>query len=173
VTRVLVVDDEPQLLRALRINLRARDYDVDTAPHATAALAAAARHPPDVVILDLGVRGRGDAGRDRIHGAGAGETTLTTPPVPSVPKPFVRERFDHGDQLRRAGCGRGGLRDRLQTCEEFRALATQFDAEVALFVAASLPAQQYPREVSGNQRERHSKDRKRPVVSMGKADCGQ
>jgi two-component system KDP operon response regulator KdpE len=55
VTRVLVVDDEPQLLRALRINLRARDYDVETAPHAAAALAAAARHPPDAVILDLGL----------------------------------------------------------------------------------------------------------------------
>jgi two-component system, OmpR family, KDP operon response regulator KdpE len=55
VTRVLVVDDEPQLLRALRINLRARHYDVDTAPDGAAALAAAARHPPDVVILDLGL----------------------------------------------------------------------------------------------------------------------
>jgi two-component system, OmpR family, KDP operon response regulator KdpE len=54
-TRVLVVDDEPQLLRALRINLRARNYDVETAPDGTAALAAAARCPPDLVILDLGL----------------------------------------------------------------------------------------------------------------------
>ena len=54
-TRVLVVDDEPQLLRALRINLRARHYDVDTAPDGTTALAAAARCPPDLVILDLGL----------------------------------------------------------------------------------------------------------------------
>ena len=54
-TRVLIVDDEPQLLRALRINLRARNYEVDTAPDGAAALAAAARCPPDVVILDLGL----------------------------------------------------------------------------------------------------------------------
>ena len=55
VTRVLVVDDEPQLLRALRINLRARHYDVETAPDGATALAAAARCPPDLVILDLGL----------------------------------------------------------------------------------------------------------------------
>ena len=54
-TRVLVVDDEPQLLRALRINLRARHFEVETAATGTAALAAAGRHPPDLVILDLGL----------------------------------------------------------------------------------------------------------------------
>ena len=54
-TRVLVVDDEPQILRALRINLRVRSYDVDTAATGTQALEAAARHPPDLVILDLGL----------------------------------------------------------------------------------------------------------------------
>ena len=54
-TRVLVVDDEPQILRALRINLRARGYDVDTATDGASALEQAAGHPPDVVILDLGL----------------------------------------------------------------------------------------------------------------------
>jgi two-component system, OmpR family, KDP operon response regulator KdpE len=54
-TRVLVVDDEPQILRALRINLHARGYDVDTAPHGQAALATAGRRPPDLVVLDLGL----------------------------------------------------------------------------------------------------------------------
>jgi two-component system KDP operon response regulator KdpE len=54
-TRVLVVDDEPQLLRALGINLRARRYDVHTAATGSAALATAAAHPPDLVILDLGL----------------------------------------------------------------------------------------------------------------------
>ena len=54
-TRVLLVDDEPQLLRALRINLRARQYEVDTAADGSTALATAARHPPDIVILDLGL----------------------------------------------------------------------------------------------------------------------
>jgi two-component system KDP operon response regulator KdpE len=55
VTRVLIVDDDPGLRRALAINLRARDYDVAVAVDGTSALAAAAQHPPDVVILDLGL----------------------------------------------------------------------------------------------------------------------
>jgi two-component system KDP operon response regulator KdpE len=54
-TRVLVVDDEPQILRALRINLRARNYEVLTATTGTEALEVATRHPPDLVILDLGL----------------------------------------------------------------------------------------------------------------------
>jgi two-component system KDP operon response regulator KdpE len=51
--RVLVVDDEPQILRALQTNLRGAGYDVETAATAEAALAAAAIRPPDAVILDL------------------------------------------------------------------------------------------------------------------------
>jgi DNA-binding response OmpR family regulator len=54
-TRILVVDDEPQILRALRINLRARQYDVDTAADGAAALRAASHHHPDLVVLDLGL----------------------------------------------------------------------------------------------------------------------
>jgi two-component system, OmpR family, KDP operon response regulator KdpE len=54
-TRVLVVDDEPQILRALRINLRVREYQVDVAATGTEALEMAARHPPDLIILDLGL----------------------------------------------------------------------------------------------------------------------
>ncbi len=53
--RGLLVDDEPAMLRALLINLRARRYDVTTAPTGRAALAEAARRPPDAVILDLGL----------------------------------------------------------------------------------------------------------------------
>jgi two-component system, OmpR family, KDP operon response regulator KdpE len=55
VTRVLVIDDEPQILRALRINLRVRHYDVDVAATGAEALEHAARRPPDLVILDLGL----------------------------------------------------------------------------------------------------------------------
>jgi two-component system, OmpR family, KDP operon response regulator KdpE len=55
VTRVLVVDDEPQILRALRINLRARRYEVHIATCAAEALAVAAKFPPDLVLLDLGL----------------------------------------------------------------------------------------------------------------------
>ncbi|MFE0749208.1 response regulator [Gordonia sp. NPDC058843] len=54
-TRVLVVDDEPQLLRALRINLNARGFAVTTAATGAAALTAAARENPHVVVLDLGL----------------------------------------------------------------------------------------------------------------------
>jgi two-component system KDP operon response regulator KdpE len=51
--RVLVVDDEPQILRALQTNLRGAGYEVETAATADEALAAAAMRPPDAVILDL------------------------------------------------------------------------------------------------------------------------
>jgi two-component system KDP operon response regulator KdpE len=52
---VLVVDDEPQIVRALRINLSARGYRVITAHDGTAALRAVAETKPDVVVLDLGL----------------------------------------------------------------------------------------------------------------------
>ena len=51
--RVLVVDDEQQILRALRTSLRGAGYDVETAETAEGALAAAAMRPPEAVILDL------------------------------------------------------------------------------------------------------------------------
>ncbi len=54
-TRVLVVDDEPSILRALRINLSARHYQVSTASDGASGLSAMARDRPDVVILDLGL----------------------------------------------------------------------------------------------------------------------
>lgn len=54
-TKVLVVDDEPQILRALRINLSVRGYEVTTAANGAAALRAAAEKHPDVVVLDLGL----------------------------------------------------------------------------------------------------------------------
>ncbi|MFI2279800.1 MULTISPECIES: response regulator [Nocardia] len=54
-TKVLVVDDEPQIVRALRINLSVRGYEVITAATGGAALRAAADRHPDVVILDLGL----------------------------------------------------------------------------------------------------------------------
>jgi two-component system, OmpR family, KDP operon response regulator KdpE len=52
---VLVVDDEPSILRALRINLTARSYQVSTASDGTSGLAVMARERPDVMILDLGL----------------------------------------------------------------------------------------------------------------------
>ncbi|HEY0453657.1 response regulator [Actinophytocola sp.] len=54
-TTVLVVDDEPQIVRALRINLTARGYHVLAAADGTGALRAAADGKPDVIVLDLGL----------------------------------------------------------------------------------------------------------------------
>jgi two-component system, OmpR family, KDP operon response regulator KdpE len=65
-TRILVVDDEPQILRAMRINLRARHYDVDVAADGTTALREAANLRPDLVVLDLGLPDID--GIDVIHG---------------------------------------------------------------------------------------------------------
>lgn len=53
--RILIVDDEQQLLRALRINLTARSYEVAVAADGTTALDLAARHVPDLLVLDLGL----------------------------------------------------------------------------------------------------------------------
>jgi len=63
---VLAVDDEPQLLRALITNLKARGYEVDGATTGEIALEMAARHHPDVVVLDLGLPAM--SGIDVIHG---------------------------------------------------------------------------------------------------------
>jgi two-component system KDP operon response regulator KdpE len=65
-TRVLIVEDEPQLLRALGINLRARRYEVETVSDGAGALRAAAATPPDLVILDLGLPDMD--GTEVIHG---------------------------------------------------------------------------------------------------------
>ncbi|GGN30774.1 response regulator [Streptomyces fuscichromogenes] len=54
-TRVLVVEDDPQLVRALVINMQARRYGVDAAPDGATALRLAAARQPDVVMLDLGL----------------------------------------------------------------------------------------------------------------------
>jgi two-component system KDP operon response regulator KdpE len=108
VTRILVVDDEPQLLRALRINLTSRTYEVDTAANGVDALAAAARQVPDAILLDLGLpdmdgvevilglrgwttvpivvlSGRADAG-DKITALDAGADDYVT-------KPFAMEEL--------------------------------------------------------------------------------
>ncbi|MEU7746456.1 response regulator [Nonomuraea sp. NPDC049158] len=72
-TRILVVDDEPQILRALRINLAARHYEVDVADDGASALRAAVDSSPDLVILDLGLPDLD--GLDVIHGL-RGWTTI-------------------------------------------------------------------------------------------------
>jgi two-component system KDP operon response regulator KdpE len=66
VTRILVVDDEPQIRRALAANLHARDYQVDLASTGEEALRLATSARPDLVILDLGLPAM--SGMDVIHG---------------------------------------------------------------------------------------------------------
>lgn len=56
-TRVLDVDDEPQIRRALELNLRVRDYEVSSAASDEEALRLAATNHPDLIILDLGLPG--------------------------------------------------------------------------------------------------------------------
>jgi two-component system KDP operon response regulator KdpE len=65
-TRVLVVDDEPQICRALATNLRARDFEVDLAANGVDALRLAADRHPDLVLLDLGLPDIG--GIEVVHG---------------------------------------------------------------------------------------------------------
>ena len=55
--KILLADDDPQILRALRIMLTARGYDIVTAPDGRAALDAAIAEHPDLIVLDLGMPG--------------------------------------------------------------------------------------------------------------------
>jgi two-component system KDP operon response regulator KdpE len=55
--KILAVDDEPQILRALRTSLTAREHEVITAPNGESALDVLATAPVDLVVLDLGLPG--------------------------------------------------------------------------------------------------------------------
>ena len=55
--RILIADDDPQLVRALRITLSARGYDVVTAADGTEALRLAVDKHPDLIVIDLGMPG--------------------------------------------------------------------------------------------------------------------
>ena len=56
-SRILIVDDETQIRKALEVNLRTRGYEIDLASDGEAALASVAAHLPDLVLLDLGLPG--------------------------------------------------------------------------------------------------------------------
>ena len=135
---VLAVDDEPQLLRALITNLRARGYKVDAATTGEIALEMAARHHPDVVVLDLGlpamsgievIRGlRGwtevpiivlsarDAEHDKIAALDAGADDYVTKP------------FGMGELLARV---RAALRRSAPTTEEAIVVTDAFTIDLA------------------------------------------
>ncbi|MDV8024821.1 response regulator [Rhodococcus sp. IEGM 1330] len=92
--KVLVVDDEPQIVRALRINLTARGYNVVTAGTGTGALRAIASEHPDVVILDLGLPDIG--GLDVLAGVRGWS---------EVPVIVLSARTDSGDKIEALDAG--------------------------------------------------------------------
>ncbi|MET0888408.1 MAG: response regulator, partial [Mycetocola sp.] len=53
--KILIADDDPQLLRALRVTLGARGYDIVTATNGKDAISAAIEHRPDLYMIDLGM----------------------------------------------------------------------------------------------------------------------
>ena len=55
--KILIADDDPQIIRALRVTLGARGYDIVTASNGVDALNQAISHHPDLVMLDLGMPG--------------------------------------------------------------------------------------------------------------------
>jgi DNA-binding response OmpR family regulator len=54
-SKILVVDDDPDLVRALRLRLRANNYEIATAADGYAAIATAQKERPDLIVLDLGL----------------------------------------------------------------------------------------------------------------------
>jgi two-component system KDP operon response regulator KdpE len=147
--RVLVVDDEPAMLRALRINLRVRSYDVTTAATGQEALTEAARRPPDAVILDLGLpdldgievikrlrgwscapvivlSGRAGPG-DKIAALDAGADDYVTKPF-SMEELLARLRA----ALRRDDAGQPPARVKVGRCEIDLAAHTALDGDKAV-----------------------------------------
>ncbi|AWZ09970.1 hypothetical protein DRB96_02005 [Streptomyces sp. ICC1] len=84
-TRVLVVDDEPQLVRSLVIHLKARKYDVESARDGGQASQVAAVRRPDVVLLDLGPPG--PARQPPRHGVPLRGVSEAEPQGPGVGRP--------------------------------------------------------------------------------------
>jgi two-component system KDP operon response regulator KdpE len=120
VIRILVVDDEPQIARALRINLTAHGYTVTTAPDGAQALRAAAAVVPDLVVLDLGLpdmdgteviaglRGWTDAPILVLSGRAASAEKIAA--LDAGADDYVTKPFDIGELLARvrAATRRGG-----------------------------------------------------------------
>ncbi|MEQ1873010.1 MAG: response regulator [Ilumatobacteraceae bacterium] len=93
-TRILVVDDEAQIRKALKINLTARDYEVEVAASGEEALALAAARPPDLVLLDIGLPG--------IDGVGVVEGLRGWTKVPII---ILSVRDSEADKVRALDAG--------------------------------------------------------------------
>ena len=98
--RILIVDDEPNILGTVAPLLRARGYDVSTAMDGRSAMAAVDRDKPDLIVLDLGL--------PDIDGVDLCRNLreVISAPIAGAVRPRRRRR-----QGARAGCGRGRLRD--------------------------------------------------------------
>jgi hypothetical protein len=119
--RVLIVDDEPQLTRALDINLTARHYGVATAPDGTTALGLVSRTPPDAIILDLGLPDQPGidviqalpGGHGRVHSRPPLRERPAAPPHAdrmAAPAPAAcggRREHDHGEPGPEGGAREG------------------------------------------------------------------
>ncbi len=135
---VLAVDDEPQLLRALITNLRARGYEVDAATTGEIALELAARHHPDVVVLDLGLPAM--SGIDVIHGLrGWSEVPIIVLSARDAERDkiaaldagaddYVTKPFGMGELLARV---RAALRRSAPTTEEATVVTRRFTIDLA------------------------------------------
>ncbi|TWE13358.1 response regulator [Rudaeicoccus suwonensis] len=93
-TKVLVVDDEPSLVRTLSINLRARDYQVEHAFDGRSALQSIAEDCPDVIVLDLGL--------PDIDGVEVIRRVRATSEVPII---VLSARHDSDDKVEALDCG--------------------------------------------------------------------
>jgi len=93
-TRILVVDDEAQIRKALSVNLTARGYEVDLAASGEEALAHAAAHHPDLVLLDIGLPG--------IDGVAVVEGLRGWTTVPII---MLSVRDDEADKVRALDAG--------------------------------------------------------------------
>jgi two-component system KDP operon response regulator KdpE len=95
--KILVVDDDPDLVRALRLRLRANDYDIATASDGYAAIAVAHKERPDLIVLDLGLPvGDGFVVLDRLQSS----DTLS-----GVPVIVLSARDPQGNQARAMKAG--------------------------------------------------------------------
>jgi two-component system KDP operon response regulator KdpE len=94
VTFILVVDDEPHIVRTLTINLRARDYDVESAADGRSALRIIKERAPDVIVLDLGL--------PDIDGIDVLRTVRETSNVPVV---VLSARHDSDDKIEALDAG--------------------------------------------------------------------
>jgi two-component system KDP operon response regulator KdpE len=146
VTRVLVVDDEPQILRGLRTNLTARGYEVDTAADGERALDLAAKHRPDVVILDLGLPGID--GLDVIRGLRVWSSVPIIVLSAREQEPDKVAALDAGaDDYVTKPFGMGELLARLRAAE--RRAAPVADGEVAVVHTASFSVDLAAKKVVG------------------------